>query len=271
MHNPMNASRSMPAVLNFEGAELKIIDLNGVPWITSGDLGSALGYKRGGEQVARLYRENSHEFCAAMSQVIDLRDFPNNGLQAAESAQTVDSTVPGNLARKARIFSPRGAHLIGMFSRTAKAGAFRRWVLDVLEGIAPAPQQVTQQPIPATQPGQSLAALVADNISGPALSEIPAILAACSQRLSGAMCLPHWQSAPAPSEMAEFIANTRSLSRSQLDAVTVAAVRRLMHERGSHGVQQMLREVNGDYLLVNEPELVLSLYRARGLPQGVAQ
>lgn len=32
-----------------------------------------------------------------------------------------------------RVFSLRGAHLIGMFARTPKAKEFRRWVLDVLD------------------------------------------------------------------------------------------------------------------------------------------
>jgi hypothetical protein len=34
-----------------------------------------------------------------------------------------------------RVFSLRGAHLIGMFSRTAKGEEFRRWVLDQLDAL----------------------------------------------------------------------------------------------------------------------------------------
>ena len=34
----------------------------------------------------------------------------------------------------ARVFSLRGAHLIGMLARTRKAQAFRVWVLDIIEG-----------------------------------------------------------------------------------------------------------------------------------------
>jgi hypothetical protein len=33
-----------------------------------------------------------------------------------------------------RIFSLRGCHLLGMFTRTDRAKEFRRWVLDVLNG-----------------------------------------------------------------------------------------------------------------------------------------
>ena len=40
-----------------------------------------------------------------------------------------------------RIFSLRGAHLIGMFSHTKIAKDFRKWVLDVLEQVAQ-PQQL---------------------------------------------------------------------------------------------------------------------------------
>jgi len=45
----------------------------------------------------------------------------------------------GSMKQNARIFSPRGRHLLAMYARTANAAAFRRWVLDVLEGYAPAP------------------------------------------------------------------------------------------------------------------------------------
>lgn len=42
-----------------------------------------------------------------------------------------------------RIFSLRGAHLIAMFSRTALAKEFRRWVLDVLDKEIAAQPQLT--------------------------------------------------------------------------------------------------------------------------------
>ncbi|MGL5410310.1 MAG: P22AR C-terminal domain-containing protein, partial [Shewanella sp.] len=58
---------------------------------------------------------------------------------------TVNLTVPGNpMPIPVRIFSLRGAHLIAMFSRTALAKEFRRWVLDVLDRETAAhPQPLT--------------------------------------------------------------------------------------------------------------------------------
>ncbi|CAJ0743827.1 hypothetical protein R76696_04673 [Ralstonia mannitolilytica] len=52
-----------------------------------------------------------------------------------------------------RIFSPRGCYLLGMLARTERAKAFRRWVLDVLEG-----RQVPRKVAALTVP-QHLAAL----------------------------------------------------------------------------------------------------------------
>lgn len=58
--------------------------------------------------------------------------------------ETTDPAVSGNLVIKARVFSLRGAHLIGMFARTAKAQAFRRWVLDILEQHQTAPSLIQE-------------------------------------------------------------------------------------------------------------------------------
>lgn len=35
--------------------------------------------------------------------------------------------------QKIRVFSLRGAHLLGMFARSERAKQFRRWVLDLIE------------------------------------------------------------------------------------------------------------------------------------------
>lgn len=35
--------------------------------------------------------------------------------------------------QQVRVFSLRGAHLLGMFARTDKAASFRKWVLDILD------------------------------------------------------------------------------------------------------------------------------------------
>ena len=123
----MTAS-SLPDCVRFHDTELSIIDRDGVPWLTSADLARALGYLSS-DEVGRLYRRNKDEFSDGM-------------------ALTVKLTGRGQVApTNHRVFSPRGCHLIEMFARTDRAKEFRRWVLDVLEGLekpAPAPAPVVR-------------------------------------------------------------------------------------------------------------------------------
>ena len=118
----------MSQVLTFQNTTFDVIDRNNQPWIQSKQLAQALGYKDE-SSVRRIYERNKDEFTTEMTQVIEITD-------------TVNLTVPV----KARIFSPRGCHLLAMFARTSVAKAFRVWVLDVLETLnTPDPL-----PIPAT-------------------------------------------------------------------------------------------------------------------------
>lgn len=121
-----NPSKALPSVLSFEGAELKVIDREGRPWIAGADLARALGY-RDDRAVSRIFKQHEHEFTGAMSTVVDL------------------TTVKG-MPYKSRVFSPRGCHLVAMFARTARASAFRRWVLDVLEQYEAAPAPAEPMP-----------------------------------------------------------------------------------------------------------------------------
>ena len=107
------------AVLSFQNVAFEIIDWQGQAWLRSPQIAEALGYNQA-NRVADLYSRNAAEFTPAMTEVIDL---PTGG-----GVQPV------------RIFSLRGAHLLGMLARTERAAEFRRWVLDVLEGRV-APQQ----------------------------------------------------------------------------------------------------------------------------------
>lgn len=119
----------LPSVLSFEGAELKIIDREGRPWLAAADLARALGYARA-DKVTQIYERHASEFSDDMTGTLKLR---------------VKGFGSGDSEKPVRIFSPRGCHLVAMFSRTAKAAAFRRWVLDVLEqyeaggAVVPAP------------------------------------------------------------------------------------------------------------------------------------
>ena len=122
------------SALAFHGTTFDIIDRNGQPWLRGPQIGDALGYQKAGRiSIHKLYEANAAEFTASMTAVIKL--------PTAGGMQDV------------RIFSLRGAHLLGMFARTAKAAEFRRWVLDVLEA------QTAPQPIPyAVLAGQTLSA-----------------------------------------------------------------------------------------------------------------
>lgn len=120
----MTAS-SLPDCVRFHDTELSIIDRDGQPWVTGPDIARALGMKdrRG---VHNLWTRYKDEFTDRM-------------------ATTVKMTVQGKSnPTTVRIFSPRGAQLIAMFTRTPKAKEFRRWVLDVLEGL-----EGLEQPAPA--------------------------------------------------------------------------------------------------------------------------
>ncbi|MNR93233.1 hypothetical protein D3C71_1089390 [compost metagenome] len=88
-------------------------------WITSSELAQMLGYKRF-DKVTQIFNRRSDEFTCNMTRVIENPQIPNLGM---------------------RIFSLRGAHLVGVFARTSVAKEFRKWVLDVLE------KEVLQQQI----------------------------------------------------------------------------------------------------------------------------
>lgn len=106
---------TLPETLRFESTDLRVIDHHGRPWLTGADLARALEYQET-DAVSRIYRRNAPEFTADMT-------------------ETVRLTASGNLQTNTRIYSPRGCHLVAMLARTPKAKAFRRWVLDVLEGL----------------------------------------------------------------------------------------------------------------------------------------
>lgn len=107
------------AVLTFKQTTFEIIDWQGQPWLRGPQIAGALGYNRD-DRIVDVYTRNAAEFTPEMTEVIDL--------PTAGGVQPV------------RIFSLRGAHLLGMLARTDRAAEFRRWVLDVLEGRV-APQQ----------------------------------------------------------------------------------------------------------------------------------
>ena len=102
--------------LMFQNQPIRLVEKDGKQWASAADIARALGYANA-DKVTRIYDRHKAEFSASMTQIVET---PTLG-------------VSGNLMTKARVFSLRGAHLIAMFARTAKAQEFRRWVLDIID------------------------------------------------------------------------------------------------------------------------------------------
>ncbi|UYM55315.1 Bro-N domain-containing protein [Leclercia adecarboxylata] len=98
--------------LTFQNINFAYMEVAGQIWLTAAQVGEALGYSDD-KAIHRLYRKHADEFTANMTGVVKV-------------------TTPGGV-QDSRVFSLRGAHLMGMFSRTPVAKEFRRWVLDVLD------------------------------------------------------------------------------------------------------------------------------------------
>lgn len=112
----MNSKTNSRTALVFHDTAFQVVEKDGEPWLTLPQIEGALGYAHGGKALNTLYDRNAAEFTENMTAVVEL--------------PTVTRGV-----QKVRIFSLRGAHLLGMFARTARAAEFRRWVLDILEGV----------------------------------------------------------------------------------------------------------------------------------------
>lgn len=98
--------------LTFQNINFAYMEVAGQIWLTAAQVGEALGYSDD-KAIHRLYRKHADEFTANMTGVVKV-------------------TTPGGV-QDSRVFSLRGAHLMGMFSRTPVSKEFRRWVLDVLD------------------------------------------------------------------------------------------------------------------------------------------
>lgn len=125
----------MNAALTFEHITVAVVDRDGQRWITLADATRAIyGIPQGGDSsvlagqggdssgptfenaeraMQRVFKRHAAEFTPSMTALVDLH------------------TAGGK--QQVRIFSLRGAHLLGLLARTKRAAAFRRWVLDLLE------------------------------------------------------------------------------------------------------------------------------------------
>lgn len=127
----------MSAALTFETVAFSVIDHRGQTWLTGVQIAQALGYSRE-DKVGRLHQRHAHEFTDEMTAVVEL---PSHSPRSGGHGR----------GYRVRIFSLRGAYLLGMLARTPKAEAFRSWVLDVLEGVTRAPVNLHAALIEAEQ------------------------------------------------------------------------------------------------------------------------
>ncbi|AHE73331.1 hypothetical protein M942_20100 [Enterobacter ludwigii] len=97
---------------------------DGKIWFTADTLAGLLGYADK-DKVLNLFYRHEDEFSPSMTTVAKVRV---NGIN--NSLREIDT----------RLFSPRGAHLIGMFARTKVAKELRVWLLDLVEKEGAAPQ-----------------------------------------------------------------------------------------------------------------------------------
>ena len=104
----------MTNLIKFQNNELEVIDINGTPYLRGNQIGSALNLSFPQKAVQKIYRKHRKEFTDDM--MLSVEVMTSGGKQLTN------------------VFSVRGAMLIAMLSKSDKAAAFRRDVLDVLEG-----------------------------------------------------------------------------------------------------------------------------------------
>lgn len=120
--------------LKFHNTSFHPVVDGGKVWLTSTELAKALEYADA-KSITKIYARNQDEFTPAMSMVVNMT---TNGIN--NSLRT----------KKVRVFSIRGAHLVGMFAETPVAKEFRRWVLDILDrevAHSPIAKQFTDEEI----------------------------------------------------------------------------------------------------------------------------
>ena len=135
--------------LTFQSTAFDVVVRDGQPWIRGLQVATALGYKNPAQDFKNLYERNKEEFTDHMTAVVKL------------------DTAGG--AQDTRIFSLRGAHLLAMFARTAKAAEFRRWVLDVLDREV---EQPATTPAPVSRLALTGAAQLGAEVQAEALARL---------------------------------------------------------------------------------------------------
>ena len=103
----------------FMGEDLTILHKDGELWLTAEQAGRALGLKHERIGATKLFLRNQDEFEEGVDYAY-IERVPSLGTGAIQGPKRV------------RAFSPTGCMLLGMFARTARAAAFRRWAKHLL-------------------------------------------------------------------------------------------------------------------------------------------
>lgn len=116
-----------PPVLNFEGHPITAIEYRGRPMVLPREVGAALGYANPGlvaKNVGSRWTED----------LVEGRDhFLLDGDELALFRGVVaDRDDPSLWGGRLLLLTESGAQLVAMLSRTPRARAFRRWIVDVL-------------------------------------------------------------------------------------------------------------------------------------------
>ena len=106
------------SIVKFENQDIELITVDGQPTMTCRQIDDALRMAaRNG--TATLYSRHADEFTPEMTRLV-------------KQGRT-----------RVRVFNREGAWLIGMFARTPKAAAFRKWVLTALAAHVDGAKPVT--------------------------------------------------------------------------------------------------------------------------------
>lgn len=99
--------------LHYHQHDMEAVEMGGQMWLRHHQIGAPLGFSDT-RAVINLYNRHADEFTHEETRVVML---PSEGG-----------------AQETRVFSLRGCRLLALFARTPQAKAFRKWVLDLLEG-----------------------------------------------------------------------------------------------------------------------------------------
>lgn len=107
------------SIVKFENQDIELLNIDGVPMMTCRQIADALSTDFQNGSLTKLYTAHADEFTPEMTRIV-------------KQGRT-----------RVRVFNREGAWLIGMFARTPKAAAFRKWVLTALAAHVDGAKPVT--------------------------------------------------------------------------------------------------------------------------------